>query len=122
MVADLPAAALVGVSLVTHAGETLTAKAGLARLAATPHIVCHAAFLVERLANASGATRHAARAAREQKHFDVAELFAFVCPARVATPTPLGLARALALEPATSDVATLRLVAGELLGRLANQH
>ena len=28
------------------------------------------------------------RAALEQRHFDVAELFAFICPARFAVPTP----------------------------------
>ena len=122
MAAELPAAALTGVSLATGAGEVLAAEAGLARLAAMPHLVCHAAFLVERLANVSAAPRHAVRMAREQKHFDVAELFAFVCPARFATPTPVGLARSLALEPGETDIETLRLVAEDLLQRLANRH
>ena len=66
----------------------------------------------------SGAPRSLSRAAREQKHFDVAELFAFVCPARFATPTPIGLARSLALDQADTDVETLRLVADDLLSRL----
>jgi ATP-dependent DNA helicase DinG len=122
MVADVPAAVLAGVSMATGPGERLTAAEGLARLATAPHLVCHATFLVERLANTSSESRAAARAAREQKHFDVAELFAFVCPARFATPTPTGLARSLALEPAASGTETLRLVAEDLLRRLANRH
>ena len=50
-----------------------------------------------RLGFAAGVNRAELRAAQEQKHFDVAELFAFVCPAREAVPTPRGLARALGL-------------------------
>ncbi|MBI2717161.1 MAG: ATP-dependent DNA helicase [Rhizobiales bacterium] len=116
------AAALAGVSLATSKSELLAAEEGLARLAAAPHLLCHATFLVERLANVSGAPRSAVRMAREQKHLDVAELFAFVCPSRFATPTPSGLARSLALEPAETDIETLHLVAGDLLHRLANKH
>ncbi len=122
MVAELSAAALAGVAMATDQGEVLTAGEGLARLAARPHLVCHATFLVERLANSQATPRATARAAREQKHYDVAELFAFVCPARFATPTPAGLARSLALEPAASDVETLRAVADDLLRRLANRN
>ncbi len=122
MVANQPAAVLRGVSVCTGAGETISAEEGLARLAAAPHLVCHAAFLIERLANSCSASRALTRAAREQKHFDVAELFAFVCPARFATPTPQGFARSLALEPAASDIESLRLVAQDLLHRLANRH
>ena len=119
--AEIPAAALAGVSLATP-GETLTAAEGLRRLAAAPHLVCHSAFVVERLATVTGASRGAVRAARDQKHFDVAELFAFVCPARFGTPTPAGLARSLALEPAADDLETLHLIADDLLARLANKH
>jgi len=117
-----PAAILRGVSLITGEGETLSAEEGLARLSGEAHLVCHTAFLVERLVNASSAPRGLARAAREQKHLDVAELFAFVCPARFATPTPLGLARSLAVELGESELETLRLVAQDLLARLANRH
>ncbi len=53
---------------------------------------------------------------------DVAELFAFVCPARMATPTPAGFARSLALDPLPNDLETLHLVADELLSRLSNRH
>jgi ATP-dependent DNA helicase DinG len=122
MVAELPAVVLRGVSLTNGQDETLSPAEGLAQLGMAPHLVCHAAFLIERLANSSSAARAVARAAREQKHFDVAELFAFVCPARFATPTPNGFTRALALEPAGSDIETLRLVAQDLLRRLANRH
>ena len=122
MAANWPVAVLRGISLCTSEGETLAAEEGLVRLGERPHLVCHAAFLVERLAHSSSAPRAAARAAREQKHFDVAELFAFVCPARFATPTPLGIARSLALEPGALDIDTLRLVAEDLIGRLSNRH
>jgi ATP-dependent DNA helicase DinG len=74
----------------------------LAALAAKPHLICHSAFFIERLGIAAQAARGAVRAAREQRHFDVAELFAFVCPARFATPTPAGFARSLALDPAAT--------------------
>jgi ATP-dependent DNA helicase DinG len=114
-------AVLAGVELVTQAGR-ISAAEGLERLAAAPHLICHATFLVERLAFAANAPKAAARAAKEQKHLDVAELFTFVCPARIATPTPVGFARSLALDPATTDIETLHLVADELLARLGNRH
>ncbi len=118
---DVPAAALAGIRLLVGDGP-LAAGEGLARLAEEPHLLCHGAFLAERLGLAAEAPRQAVRAARQQRHFDVAELFAFVCPARFATPTPAGLARALALEPSSSDLETLALIAGDLLARLANRH
>jgi ATP-dependent DNA helicase DinG len=121
VVRGFTAAVVEGVSLVT-AGEHLQPAAGLARLAASPHLVCHATFMAERLALAAGAPRSHARRALEQKHLDVAELFAFVCPARFATPTPKGLARSLALDPEQDDCATLHLVAEDLLRRLSNRH
>lgn len=122
MAPDTPAAALAGVALAVAPSVGVSARDGIARLAATPHLVCHAAFLAERLGFAAAAPRAAIRAAREQKHFDVAELFVFVCPARQATPTPSGLARSLALDPGEDDLATLRLVADDLMQRLANRH
>ena len=115
-------AALEGVSLRLGDGRVLAAASGLAALAAEPHLLCHSAFIAERLGQVAGAHRAEIRAAREQKHLDVAELFAFVCPARFATPTPSGLARSLALEPAASETETLQLVADDLLARLANRH
>src|SRR6185295_6297721 len=80
----------------------------------------HSAFVVERLGFAAEAPRNVVRQAREQKHFDVAELFAFVCPARFATPTPKGLARSLNIAMTDDDAETLRLVADDLLTRLSS--
>ncbi|MFO1034018.1 MAG: ATP-dependent DNA helicase [Hyphomicrobiales bacterium] len=100
-------------------GVALGPAAALAALAAGPHLVCHAGFLIERLGFAAGAKRGDIRAALEQKHFDVAELFAFVCPAQQAVPTPRGLARALGLSAAT-DEAALLAVRQELLRRLSD--
>ena len=114
-------AVLAGVELVMQAGK-ISAMEGLERLTKAPHLVCHASFLVDRLAFAANAPKAVTRAAKEQKHFDVAELFTFVCPARIATPTPVGFARSLALDPADTDIETLRLVADELLARLGNRH
>jgi ATP-dependent DNA helicase DinG len=117
----LPAAVASGMGAIID-GEPEEPARALERLAATPHLICHSAFFIERLGIAAQAPRAAIRAAREQKHFDVAELFAFVCPARFATPTPAGLARSLALEPDDDDAETVRLVAADLLNRLSNRH
>jgi ATP-dependent DNA helicase DinG len=114
-------AVLAGVQLQTQGGR-LPAIEGLAALAQAPFLVCHATYLIERLASAGNASKAAIRAVREQKHLDVAELFAFVCPARMATPTASGFARSLALDPSGNDVETLRMVAEELLTRLSNRH
>lgn len=103
-------------------GEPMEPAHALAALAARPHLICHSAFLIERLGVAAQAPRATVRAAREQRHFDVAELFAFVCPARFATPTPTGFARSLALDPGADDEETLRLIADDLLNRLSNKH
>ncbi len=103
-------------------GALLAPAAALARLGQRPHLICHATFLIERLGLAANAARGAIRAAKDQRHFDVAELFAFVCPARFATPTPTGLARSLALEPGVNDDANLKLIADDLMRRLANKH
>lgn len=103
-------------------GAPMDPAQALVALAANPHLICHSAFLIERLGIAAQAPRASVRAAREQRHFDVAELFAFVCPARFATPTPQGIARSLALEPGSDDGETLQLITQDLLGRLANKH
>jgi ATP-dependent DNA helicase DinG len=103
-------------------GRRVDPGPALALLAEAPHLICHSAFLIERLGLAAEAPRAAVRAAREQRHYDVAELFAFVCPARFAIPTPGGLARSLALEPGNDDGETLRLIADDLLNRLAARH
>ena len=104
------------------AGVAMEPAQALERLGAEPHLVCHGSFLIERLGVAAQAPRATIRAAREQQHYDVAELFAFVCPARFATPTPTGLARSLALEPGASEEETVRRIADDLLQRLGHRH
>src|SRR4051794_17091493 len=103
-------------------GEPMEPAHALAALAAEPYLICHSAFFIERLGVAAQASRSPLRAARDQRHYDVAELIAFVCPARFATPTPRGFARSLAIEPGKNDEETLRLIAEDLLNRLSNKH
>jgi ATP-dependent DNA helicase DinG len=103
-------------------GEKLAAAAALARLSASPHLVCHSSFLIDRLAATSGAPKSLIRAAKDMRHFDVAELFAFVVPARMATPTPTGFARSLAIDGARHEVETLQAVVHDLLARLSNRN
>ena len=83
--------------LIRNGGELalLEAEEGLRRLAREPHLVCHAAYLADRLALAARAPGELRRAAREMRHFDVAELFLFVLPAQFAVPTARGIARGL---------------------------
>lgn len=97
-------------------GAPLSAAAALKRLAAEPHLLCHGGFLIARL-RITAATGDPG--VSEQKHLDVAELFAFVCPAQPAVPTPSGLARALGIG-ARNDEEALTRVAEELLQRLAS--
>ena len=101
-------------------GEPLGAASALARLGAAPHMMCHGAFLIGRLASQAAATKALVRAARDQKHFDVAELFAFVVPARMATPTPTGFARSLGVAITADESRLLKAVADDLLKRLAS--
>ena len=92
MDSELPTAVASGMGAII-AGEPMEPGRALQQLAAQPHLICHSAFFIERLGVAAQATRAQVRAAREQKHLDIAELFAFTCPARFATPTPTGFAR-----------------------------
>src|SRR5476651_2140366 len=117
---DLPPTAVPAAAGAILGGEPLAAASALARLGAAPHLICHSAFFIERLAQQALATKSLVRAAREQKHFDVAELFAFVAPARMATPTPSGFARSLGVERNADEEVTLQAVADDLLHRLAN--
>ena len=97
-------------------GHLMQPAQALSALRASPHLTCHTGFLVERLGFAAAARKTELRSVYEQKHFDVAELFAFVCPALMAVPTPAGLARVLSLKSS----ATLPDIASELLRRLAD--
>ena len=100
-------------------GRPVSPLAALKALAAAPHLTCHTGFLIARLGFAAGVNRSDLRAAQEQKHFDVAELFAFACPAQEAVPTPRGLARVLGLgAPEESEAITS--VRDELLRRLSD--
>jgi ATP-dependent DNA helicase DinG len=118
----LPPTAL-GVGLGAYiAGEKLGAAAALARLSALPHLVCHSAFLIDRLGATAAAPKSLIRAAKDIRHFDVAELFAFIVPARVATPTPVGFARSLAIEPLANDGETLIAVVEDLIARVSNRN
>jgi ATP-dependent DNA helicase DinG len=103
-----------------QAAVWLEARAALERLQDTPHLVCHAGYLVDRLALVAEAPRSLTGRAREQRHLDLAELFAFAAPAVVATPTPDGILRALGAAPLADPVATLRLAADTLMNRLAD--
>ena len=89
----LPSAQARGVHLVIRDAQgnarELPAGAALEVLAKTPHLICHAAYVIDRLGFAGGASRAAIRQAREVRHFDVAELFAFAAPA-VAAPGAAG--------------------------------
>jgi ATP-dependent DNA helicase DinG len=118
----LPPAALGAGLGASVAGEKLGAAAALARLSALPHLVCHASFLIERLAATAAAPRSLVRAAKDQRHYDVAELFAFVVPARVATPTPTGFAKSLGVVLGETETETLSAVVEDLLQRLSNRN
>jgi ATP-dependent DNA helicase DinG len=100
-------------------GVVLAPKPALAALTGAAHLLCHAGFLVARLAQAADAKADLGRSALDQRHLDVAELFAFVCPAQAAVPTPKGLARLLRLE-VFDDATALKAVAEALLARLEN--
>lgn len=115
-----PVAVLDGIALKLGPNKRLEAAEALTHLIREPHLLCHSAFVIERLGFAAEAPRAVIRQAREQKHLDVAELFAFVCPARFATPTPKGLARALGLDATSEETELLRAIADDLLTKLAS--
>ena len=116
MAAPLPLPALHATHAgiwVAAAGETREASRGeaIARLADTPHIILNGPLVGQRLgyADVSG--------------LDLLELFAFIHPARFAVPTVAGFARAVGLEPPSSDseaAATLVRIAEALLAVLAD--
>lgn len=115
-----PVAVLDGIALKLGPNKRVEAAEALTHLIREPHLLCHSAFVIERLGFAAEAPRAVIRQAREQKHVDVAELFAFVCPARFATPTPKGIARALGLDVETEETELLRAIADDLIARLAS--
>jgi ATP-dependent DNA helicase DinG len=121
MFSEIPAATGTGIGA-TLRGVKCTAADALRHLAAEVHLTCHTGFLVDRLGLAAGASRRDARPSLDQRHLDVAELFAFVCPATTTVPTPKGIARFLSLSIHGQDDEILRTVAEELLRRLSNSN
>ena len=117
----LPAIVMAGTGVLAGDGRRLSAEEGLRRLASDQHLICHSSFLIERLAAAANGAKTLSRTAKEQRHFDVAELFAFAAPARMAVPTPNGFARALGIAPHTDETRTLREVAARLVSLLKNR-
>lgn len=115
-VGDLPVMVHAGTKALCRDGAHYPQDA-LRRLALEPHLVCHASFLINRLALAGSNAISMSKAAAETQHFDVAELFAFVHPARFALPTPDGLTRALELSSAAGPDA-LSAIAERLLSDL----
>jgi len=132
LVRQLPALVAHGAgALLLDGGERrrLDAAEALRRLRQEAHLVCHAAMLHDRLAQVAGAAggrtgfrRHAPPSgnAPAPMHFDVAELFAFVCPARPVPPLPSSFGAALGLRLVDDDAGALRELAVALLARLAD--
>jgi len=124
--ADLPQVmVLEGVSaLLIPAGakpQVLEPAAALKALGERPHVVCHAGYLVNRLALAAQVPQNVVRTAREQSHLDVCELFAFVAPAVMAVPTPRGLSVALGLESDLPDGGLIVNLSRALLERVGHR-
>jgi len=99
--------------------QRLSRAQALNFLAETPSIICHATYLIERLASGKNTDQKALQKARDVRHFDVCELFAFVVPAVATTPTATGLAKALGLAHEGTQVDILKNVVSDLLGRLS---
>lgn len=112
-------------ALVEQAGcepEQVSAQAALELLATRPCLICHATYLVERLGAGTPVDGQLFEKARDQRHFDVCELFAFVAPAQMATPTPQGIARALNLRVKASPTQMLRDITSTLLEKLSQKY
>ncbi|NNJ75320.1 MAG: ATP-dependent DNA helicase, partial [Anderseniella sp.] len=102
--------------------ETIKPAAALKELGKRAHVVCHAGYLVNRLALAAQVPQGVVRTAREQAHLDVCELFAFVAPAVMAVPTPRGLSAALGLETGLPDADLILTLSQTLLDRVAQKN
>ena len=97
----------------------------LLRLAAEPHLVCHATTLAQRLALACRKPE-LAMSALAIRHYDVAELFAFALPADPAPPLPTAMLARL-IDPAQGPELTddapeiLPLLADALIAHVASR-
>ncbi len=104
--------------LTDGATRILSAHDALARLNRAPHLVCHAPMLFDRLRHQAGACMAPPRPAM---HYDLAELFAFACPAMSAPPLPSAFGAIPGLALADDDPAALPMLAEALLARLASK-
>ncbi len=100
--------------------DVIDAGEALRRLAASPHLVCHRTFLVNRLAACARSAAGRRADAAQMAHFDVAELFTFVRPAQMALPSPGALAEACAVPRDAREGDLLRVIADTLLGDLSS--
>ncbi len=96
--------------------QALEAPEALQRLTQAPHLVCHALMLFDRLRHQAGGQ---AAPPRPGTHFELAELFAFACPAVSAPPLPSTFGAALGLDLADDDPAALPTLTQALLSHLA---
>jgi ATP-dependent DNA helicase DinG len=112
--AQLPAATLDGVAACVSApgneAVSVAPEDVLRHLASVPHLVCHAPFLVRRMGFIARAENATQRAALAPRHLDIAELFAFVNPARFALPTPAGIAHAVHIPQSEAGMDPSRLL------------
>jgi len=98
--------------------ETIKAADGLSRLMEHPHLLCHSAFTLNRLARIAKASENQFQSARNQRHLDIAELYAFCFPARFAAPTPRGIIQASDLGVVSfEDLAGIAQGLLDILGR-----
>ena len=116
-----PVAVIDGIDAIIYGADgvprRLDASTAINALSEQPHLLCHAAYLTSRIGVVSAAGDSLVTAARAQRHLDIAELFAFVLPAVMATPTADSFARAMGQMPAEDQVTTIRNVAAALLSR-----
>jgi ATP-dependent DNA helicase DinG len=121
---ELPSLAMSGAGAVRRAPDTspqlVAAAAALDHLAREPHLVCHATFTLSRLVLGAHAGDQQARIASGPAHLDIAELYAFVHPARFGLPTPGGLARAIGLEGGGDSSELIVAIARHLLASLGD--
>ncbi len=126
-IAALPALTTFGAGARAVAGcgqgepAMLNAAQALQRLQQQPHLLCHAPMLLARLgriATGQPATS-AATPASGARHYDVAELFAFVMPAVAVPPLVSRFGAVLGLMLDDDDPRTLHTLAEALLQRLA---
>jgi len=104
--------------------ETIDAATALSRLIEHPHIICHSAFTLNRLVRIAKASQNQFQSARNQRHLDIAELYAFCFPSRFAAPTPSGIIKSSGVDINLDEILAtedLHLIAKKLLEILERQ-